>query len=173
MSLKLPVVQAERSCGECTACCTVLGVKEIKKHRGVTCPHLLQAPGGAGCGIYETRPQSCRDFKCWWLDGPLEPEEFRPDKIGIVVVRVYQDLAKRQMLTIYEVERGALLRPEFIRFIGLAVLNDEMIMTVHHDRIGVTGKDYRQAQWLLARIHERAKAAGIPVNKPYQILGGI
>jgi hypothetical protein len=40
------------------------------------------------CTIYEERPQSpCRNFVCGWLaPGSPLPEEFRPDRIGVIVV---------------------------------------------------------------------------------------
>ena len=39
-----------------------------------------------GCGIYESRPEVCRDFKCIWLRikeaRPNFPERLRPDNVG-------------------------------------------------------------------------------------------
>jgi len=94
--VKLPVVN--RHCGECTACCTLLGVPELGKGRYAPCEYEVGAvvdkdgvvvgttplPGAKkGCGIYDTRPVSCRTFKCVWLQGLLPIEE-RPDKTGII-----------------------------------------------------------------------------------------
>lgn len=92
---RLPVVN--RHCGDCTACCTVLGVPEENKGRYTPCKHengaVVTADGtvfGAdipgvkkGCSIYDKRPKSCRDFKCMWLLGLVRMEE-RPDKTGIL-----------------------------------------------------------------------------------------
>jgi hypothetical protein len=169
---KLPVIQAARTCGDCTVCCTHIGVRELNKPRGVACPHLLPDPG-VGCGIYETRPASCSAFRCHWLDGFIEPEEWRPDKIGIMVTRLYQPFAKRTMLTVFEAERGALMKPTVIRFIGAAILNDELIMTLHdnHSKLGILAKDPLQAKWLLDRMYERARKAGIDVSKPLSLFG--
>ncbi len=36
------------------------------------------------CGIYSSRPQSCRDFKCAWLEG-VGSHEDRPDKSGALI----------------------------------------------------------------------------------------
>ena len=77
--INLPIINTNRSCGDCSACCTSKGVAEINKSPGVTCPHL-----GFGCAIYETRPPSCRSYQCYWLQGNLD-EEARPDKIGFVL----------------------------------------------------------------------------------------
>lgn len=78
-----------RQCGPCTACCTVMGVDEIGKKGGDRCEHVIdklyKLSDRAGCGIYESRPQSCRDFKCaWlWLDKLRNME--RPDIVGIML----------------------------------------------------------------------------------------
>src|ERR1700693_1417528 len=41
-----PSVVAEKSCGSCTKCCTVMGVPELKKRPWDECPHVL---AGRGC----------------------------------------------------------------------------------------------------------------------------
>ena len=43
-----------------------------------------------GCTIYETRPTSpCRNFVCGWLaPGSPFPEEFRPDRLGVIVIPI-------------------------------------------------------------------------------------
>ena len=69
-----------RACGECNECCTTMGVHEIKKPAGKPCPHLV----GRGCGIYETRPPSCRSYECLWLSG-ITPDSWQPKKYGIVM----------------------------------------------------------------------------------------
>jgi hypothetical protein len=69
------------SCGECVACCTSLGVPELEKPPGEKCKHVL--PTG-GCGIYETRPASCRDFECVFLQTKM-PSKYRPDKLKVVI----------------------------------------------------------------------------------------
>lgn len=69
-----------RKCGRCTECCTAMGVVEIDKDHGVKCEHV----GRRGCSIYAKRPDSCRLFKCGWLDG-YGANADRPDKIGLVL----------------------------------------------------------------------------------------
>lgn len=89
-----------RACGKCTECCTRIHVAdypenidpEMKgKPAGIACPSL--APGGAGCGIYDIRPDSCRAFKCLWLHAGADIEnakvlthDLRPDRSGVVLV---------------------------------------------------------------------------------------
>ena len=46
--------------------------------------------GSAGCTIYEERPTSpCRNFVCGWLGEPESfPDAFRPDLLGVIVIRI-------------------------------------------------------------------------------------
>lgn len=71
------------SCGDCTACCTLMAVVELDKPRCVSCKHLDK-----GCGIYATRPQSCREFECIWLQTQKTsapwPKRLRPDRCGVM-----------------------------------------------------------------------------------------
>jgi hypothetical protein len=85
MSRKLSIViddtSGYRSCGTCNLCCTVQGVAEIAKPINVKCSHLNTM---GRCGIYATRPESCRTYKCLWLRGYL-PENMKPVKSRAVV----------------------------------------------------------------------------------------
>jgi len=69
---------ALRSCGECSACCTVLAVNAIGKPADTACPNECN-----GCAIYESRPAGCRSYRCAWLDGELSHDD-RPDGLGLV-----------------------------------------------------------------------------------------
>ncbi len=74
------------ACGDCTACCRVFSIGELKKPAGKWCEHC---DIGVGCKIYEARPKTCVDFKCLWLlstetkESQL-PLELRPDKCKVV-----------------------------------------------------------------------------------------
>ena len=74
-----------RTCGDCKVCCNSLSVPDMEptpKEAHVDCVHLTEK----GCGTYETRPQSCKDFYCAWLIGhPSLTGAMRPDRFGIVV----------------------------------------------------------------------------------------
>ena len=74
---------ARRSCGECSLCCTVLRVDELRKLGGTPCRALARAPAH-GCSIHATRPEICRTYRCLWLQGAFE-EEDRPDRLGAVL----------------------------------------------------------------------------------------
>ena len=88
----LPLINSNRSCGECTKCCegylhseSDLVMKDGRAFKlgGSACP-ILQI--GKGCGEYENRPQNpCRGFQCEWLRLPdVYPEEMRPDKVQAI-----------------------------------------------------------------------------------------
>lgn len=90
---------AERSCGGCTLCCTVLRVDELPKLGGVPCAKLV----ADGCGIYARRPPVCRGYRCMWLQGALDVED-RPDRLGAVLDVVVE--AGVQRLSIREAVAG-------------------------------------------------------------------
>jgi len=73
-----------RSCGDCTVCCTVMGVVSIDKPVDETCKHVE----GNRCGIYGSRPSACKEFHCGWRHSfdllPGVGEEGRPDKLGVM-----------------------------------------------------------------------------------------
>jgi hypothetical protein len=71
-----------RSCGECSACCKILAIDELKKPPSIWCQHVKI---GQGCEIYENRPASCRKFNCLWILDPRLPDEMRPDKSHVVL----------------------------------------------------------------------------------------
>ena len=71
-------------CGICRACCRAPEISELQKPEWKMCQHAC----ATGCGIYESRPQSCRDYRCIWLQsqgGPgALPSRLRPDRCGVI-----------------------------------------------------------------------------------------
>ena len=63
-------------------CCKLMAVHELGKGVGQWCGHIKR---GAGCGIYEDRPASCRAFHCEWLTDETVPEGWRPDKTKFLI----------------------------------------------------------------------------------------
>src|SRR5262249_22161650 len=112
----------DRSCGACTACCTVPNIKTLGKPSGCDCEHLT--PGG--CGIYPDRPEACREYHCLWRMGWGRPED-RPDRSG-VLLEFGENVTpwdKQFNLRVFELRPGAIVRrfpfgeaPEFLRLIG-------------------------------------------------------
>ena len=89
-------MMTERKCGSCSLCCKLLAVTELDKPLGKWCEHCK--PGRGGCGIYDNRPESCREYECHWLRGDLS-EHWEPLRCGMVT------LASDGFLNIY-VEGG-------------------------------------------------------------------
>jgi hypothetical protein len=76
-------VLADRECGDCVVCCTVLTVDtpDFKKPAGTPCTHLTSR----GCGIHAVRPHICRTWFCAWRRVASIPDEARPDRSGLLV----------------------------------------------------------------------------------------
>lgn len=68
-------------CGSCTLCCRLLNIKDVNSPAGSSCKHCKE---GVGCGIYNIRPEPCREFKCAWLQMKTATPELRPDKCYVV-----------------------------------------------------------------------------------------
>lgn len=97
--------QAERSCGSCSLCCTVLRVDPLRKLGGVPCIHQREG-SHAPCAIHglPERPNLCGDYRCAWLRGQYEDAD-RPDRMGAVL-----DVSLRAglpLLSIREARAGA------------------------------------------------------------------
>ena len=73
----------ERPCGDCSVCCThmTIDTPSFAKVAGVACEHCLSP----GCGIYETRYDICRTYRCGWKHAAWLPEAMRPDRSGVVI----------------------------------------------------------------------------------------
>ena len=70
-----------RACGDCTLCCKLVPVKELKKPAGERCVHQRVT----GCRIYARRPMSCRLWNCRWLTNVGTHELSRPDRAHYVI----------------------------------------------------------------------------------------
>jgi hypothetical protein len=75
----------DRACGKCTACCTWLGIEELKKYTGTKCKYL-RGPAHATkrCSIYHHRPVACSGYTCMWREG-WGPAEWQPKNSGILI----------------------------------------------------------------------------------------
>ncbi|MEC3909374.1 YkgJ family cysteine cluster protein [Sphingobium sp. CR2-8] len=76
-------VLSNRTCGDCTVCCTILTVDtpDFKKPAETPCTHL----SNQGCSIHAVRPHICRTWFCAWRRIADLPEASRPDRSGILV----------------------------------------------------------------------------------------
>ncbi len=108
-TLKVLPLGAEQSCGECQACCTVLGVHDegiLDKPNYERCQHQCDT----GCAIYQKRPLSCRHFWCMWTAAGVFPmyrklrkNILRPDRCGLIFD--YDPLG--DIIRVWEVNPGA------------------------------------------------------------------
>jgi len=79
-----------KTCGECTACCTgnlLVTIEGEEIRPGNPCRYCE-----GGCTRHDNQPEKiCAEFQCGWkLDNDM-PDEWRPDKIGAIVVHaMYQ-----------------------------------------------------------------------------------
>jgi hypothetical protein len=72
-----------RTCHPCQECCEFYDVVELNKPARQRCPHQCES----GCAIHDQpRCDTCEKFTCGWVRGVL-PEELRPDKAKIIVVK--------------------------------------------------------------------------------------
>jgi hypothetical protein len=62
-----------------------MGVAELNKPPNVWCAHLKL---GRGCGIYETRPDTCRGFFCRWMEDPGLGPEWKPNRSKLVLAHI-------------------------------------------------------------------------------------
>ena len=104
--MELPMIQTQqRECGECTACCYVMTIKELDKSNYSHCEHENR-----GCNIYANRPNSCRSFACYWLTGHVgQGELHRPDKLGLMFTNIEARIDEHVGLYLcaYELTPGA------------------------------------------------------------------
>jgi hypothetical protein len=87
----IPLVPG-RECGTCNVCCVALTIDDpaMQKLQGYRCRNTLP---DKSCGIYDRRPQTCRDFNCGWRLLKWVREGLRPDRSG-VLVRLHYEVAK-------------------------------------------------------------------------------
>ena len=71
-----------RECGECNICCSALLIDDppVKKLPNVLCEHWC-----GGCDIYDSRPNTCREFLCGWRQSATFAESWRPDRSNVLV----------------------------------------------------------------------------------------
>ena len=118
------------SCGDCSACCTVLAVTELKKPMRMACDHLCRD----GCRIYADRPAGCRQFNCLWLRGAIRHSEnpisadgasdvtadlpFRPDHFGVIWDYFVDRVSGQKCLVAFEVYSTAFQRPDVSKLLS-------------------------------------------------------
>jgi hypothetical protein len=108
-----------RTCGECRACCIVLGFEArpgespFTKPAGEPCRHLC----ATGCEIYAQRPPVCVRFQCAWLQTPSLSAALRPDRCGVLFAMNDNLLGEGFAVYAYELLPGASDRPPAARLL--------------------------------------------------------
>lgn len=128
----LPIVNSPlpgRECGTCTACCSALPIHELSKPARQACLHV----GRGGCGQYEQRPASCREFFCGWMRGELPADErYRPDQLGVLVDRFSIRGDPRVHTQCHELWEGASASADFQAWL-LPLLEEAPVDLLHRD----------------------------------------
>jgi hypothetical protein len=91
-----------KSCGDCTACCTIMGVASLNKPHYTSCKHICHQ----GCAIYKDKPTECSVWECAWKSGWIDGDERRrPDNLGVMFE--FRLVGGSSFLWVYEVQHDA------------------------------------------------------------------
>jgi hypothetical protein len=71
-----------RSCGSCSMCCKTFEVPVLSKPAHQWCTHCKP---GKGCGIWDARPEFCKDYHCFYMYEARMGDEWRPDRAKFIV----------------------------------------------------------------------------------------
>lgn len=82
MTTDLIMPLAHRSCEGCAMCCKLPGITELEKPEGQWCIHCSTRKS---CDAYDTRPQPCRTYYCYYMLSDNLGEEWRPTKSRMIV----------------------------------------------------------------------------------------
>jgi hypothetical protein len=81
LELRFREWEPRRSCGTCTACCSIFTIEATNSPAYRWCEHCTP---GVGCAVYTDRPAECRNFFCLWRTG-FGTDDDRPDRHGVVI----------------------------------------------------------------------------------------
>lgn len=146
---ELAAARQARPCGECTACCTVMAVTELKKPRGQACPHIC----AAGCAIYSERPDSCRRFDCLWRLGFARDDD-RPDRLGVIFDITPPDRdSGLQAVMAFEARPGAFAEHK-VRYQLERHAKRHLVLLMHPGKIEALGPRDQLARWQQSRSRQ-------------------
>ena len=80
--------RVQRECGNCSLCCKLLYIPELKKPIDTWCPHCQ--PGHGRCTIYSSRPSHCESFACLWLEGRTD-DRWYPARSKMVLTQAKEN----------------------------------------------------------------------------------
>ena len=79
-------------CAGCTLCCKLLKIEWMNSPAGEYC---IECFPGKGCMIYDEAPEKCLEFKCAYNQMEKVSINMRPDKCGVIFIRVDDIIAGR------------------------------------------------------------------------------
>ncbi len=118
---------AGRDCGTCTVCCVWLTIDDtdLRKAQGLRCPKLTSCEG---CGIYSTRPHTCREFFCGFRRLDWVHESLRPDLSDVLINLRYDappsDAGRRLGVSFFLLSRASLEVAKLAETVAAAVNAD-------------------------------------------------
>ncbi len=156
-----PELVEGRECGACNVCCVAMTINEpaLQKVQGYRCRN---AAADNRCGIYETRPKTCRTFFCGWRRLKWVRQTLRPDISG-VLVRLHKEVSRATGtetlgVAVTLLNKAALKADGLAETVAAGVAAD---IPVYLDVPGAPG--YTSA---IARINEALIGAVAARNKP-------
>jgi hypothetical protein len=150
-----------RKCGECRLCCKVFPLPVLGKPPDQWCKQASPS----GCSIYgHGQPAVCREYACYWLVHEEVHEEFRPDRIGIVVTQWRPILVRNErlpVLLVYQSHAGACRRRKAEAWIdrmtaegAVVIIVDGAELQVAYDRTRYPFQSARDIE--VAYLHDQS-----------------
>ncbi len=170
---ELPLV-AGRTCGTCNVCCIALTIDdpELQKLQGHRCRH---AQPDNSCGIYATRPQTCRTFYCGWRRLKWVRETLRPDVSGVLIRlhgEISRDTGTKRLGVEFTLLNGAALNAEGLaESIAAAVAADVPVYLSIPGPPGYTAAQVRINDVLRHAVRARDKAAMLAILRRLRKIG--
>ena len=110
-----------RKCGECRLCCKIFPLPILGKAGNQWCRFVSPA----GCSIHDHgQPEVCRQYACFWLDHEEIAEEYRPDRIGVVVTECGSVNVAGEILPVFVLNQS---EPEACRAPSVQALMGSMV----------------------------------------------
>lgn len=149
-------ITTKRKCGECAACCTVLGIEEIGKPPNAACPNMKSC-GTNRCKVHQTPalPSVCSGYLCMWLTGNFTADD-RPDKIGVIFDG--NEVDGYYILSAREVWAGAASSPRAKELIDKLARGTVVIVIQHASE---TRRLICSNAGIIATLRPRLQAAGL------------
>jgi hypothetical protein len=121
------VPSPKRACQDCTLCCKVMAIDELKKPAGSWCRHCKS---GRGCKIYDERPTECQTFSCLWLTDERLGPHWKPNKSKVVVTTSEDGLEIRCDPGFPDAWRKEPLRSQIDKWAEAGELSDVTVLVI-------------------------------------------